>query len=87
MVLALAATVVAVPGALANRLFIRANSLVITLRCLAWLGGLFAANVDAKAGRAGIEQPSSRGRDSYTNSRCLFVFVGVAPSRRMDLNV
>ena len=56
------------------------------------------------AGRAGIDEPSSRGRDSYTNSRRLFEFdgdtarltdrmvplaelVGVAPSRRLTLNV
>jgi len=30
-----------------------------------------------------IEQSSPRGRDSYIDSRRLFEFVGVAPSRRM----
>jgi len=37
----------------------------------------------SQAGRAGIEPPSSRGRDSHTNSRHLLEFVGAAPSRRM----
>jgi len=32
------------------------------------------------------EQPSSRERDSHTDDRRRFEFVGVAPSRRMTLN-
>ena len=39
------------------------------------------------AGQAGIEQLSSRGRQSYTNSLRVFECVGIVPSRRMTLNV